>query len=42
MWPYISLSTDTVLNAGVCGMKFDLIVTTCVNMRYFHFISEII
>lgn len=42
MWPQISLSTDTVLNAGVCGMKFDITVTTYVNMRYFHFMSEII
>lgn len=42
MWPYISLSTDTVLNAGVFSMEFDITVTTYVNMRYFHFMSEII
>lgn len=42
MWPYISLSTDTVLNAGVVSMEFDITVTTYVNMRYFHFMSEII
>lgn len=42
MWPYISLSTNTVLNAGVCGIKFDLTITTYVNTRYFHFMNEII
>lgn len=42
MWPSISLSTDTVLNAGVCGIKFDLTVITYVDTRYFHFMNEII
>lgn len=42
MWPSISLSTNTVLNAGICGIKFDLTVTTYVNTRYFHFMNEII
>lgn len=42
MWSYIQISSDSILNTGLCTVKFDLKVNPDANKRDVHFMNELI